>query len=221
MRAVRVLLADDHAIVRAALRLLVERIEGVTVVAEASDGLDALAQAQLHRPDVVVMDISMQGMNGIEATRRMKAEIPGSRVLILSSHTTEEFVQSALMAGASGYVVKDCLPLELAAAIEAVLRGDCYLSPGVSRHVVSGFVRGSAAPASGLALLTERQREVLQMIAEGKSTKQAAHALGLGVKTVETHRAALMQRLGIRDVAGLVLFAVRHGLIDVDRSTPK
>lgn len=217
MSTVRVLLADDHALILAALRLLVERIEGLKVVAEAFNGRDAIALAREHRPDLVIMDISMRELNGIEATSLIKAEMPGSHVLILSSHTTEEFVHRAIKAGASGYIVKDSLPHELSDAIRAVMRGDCYLSSSVSKHLVAGFVRGSATQESSLALLTARQREILQMVAEGKSTKKIAHVLGLSVKTVETHRAALMERLDIRDVAGLVLFAVRHGLVSVDR----
>jgi DNA-binding NarL/FixJ family response regulator len=216
MSAMRVLLADDHGLILAAMRLLVERIEGVTVVAEAFNGRDAVALAKLHRPDLVIMDISMRELNGIDATRQIKAEVEGSQVLILSSHTSEDFVHRAIRAGASGYLVKDSVPHELQDAIRALARGDSYMSPSVSKHLVSGFMRGGAAQESSLELLTGRQREILQMIAEGKSTKEIAHDLGLGVKTVETHRAALMGRLEIRDIAGLVLFAVRHGLVSVD-----
>ena len=218
MIPMRILLADDHALVRAGIRALIEAIEGATIVAEASNGREAVALAKAHAPDVVVMDISMTELNGIEATAQIKAEVPRSRVLILSMHTTDEFVRRALRAGASGYIVKDSAPLELRMALEAVQRDELYLSPRVSRGVVSGIVDGRAeAGESSLDALTPRQREILQMIAEGKSTKEIAFVLEVSVKTVETHRAALMERLGIRDIAGLVLYAVRHNLVSAER----
>ncbi|QJR11160.1 Response regulator UvrY [Usitatibacter rugosus] len=214
----RILLADDHALVRAGIRALIEEMEGATIVAEASNGREAVALAKAHSPDVVVMDISMTELNGIEATARIRTEAPGSRVLILSMHTTDDFVRRALKAGASGYLVKDSAPLELRMALDAVLRNEVYLSPRVSRGVVSGMVgRGADASESMLDALTPRQREVLQLIAEGKSTKEIAFALSLSAKTVETHRATLMERLDIHDIAGLVLFAVRHHLVSADR----
>lgn len=218
MIPMRILLADDHTLVRAGIRALIEAIEGATIVAEASNGREAVALAKAHAPDVVVMDISMTELNGIEATAQIKAEVPRSRVLILSMHTTDEFVRRALKAGASGYIVKDSAPLELRMALEAVQRDQVYLSPRVSRGVVSGIVDGRAEDGeSSLDALTPRQREILQLIAEGKSTKEIAFVLEVSVKTVETHRAALMERLGIRDIAGLVLYAVRHSLVSVER----
>jgi DNA-binding NarL/FixJ family response regulator len=217
MTVVRVLLADDHGLVLAAMRLLVERIPGVKVVAEAHDGREAVAAALEHRPDLVIMDISMRELNGIEATAQIKAALPATRVLMLSSHEGEEFVQRALKAGAAGYLLKDSMPQELEAAVQAIMRGNSFLSPGVSKHLVSSISRqGAERGESPLASLTARQREVLQLIAEGKSTKEIAHALKLGVKTIETHRAGLMERLGIHDVAGLTIFAVRHGLVSVE-----
>jgi DNA-binding NarL/FixJ family response regulator len=160
----------------------------------------------------------MTELNGIEATAQIKSEMPRSRVLILSMHTTDDFVRRALKAGASGYLVKDSAPLELRMALEAVLRDEVYLSPRVSRGVVSGMM--GARPAEGgessLDALTPRQREILQLIAEGKSTKEIAFVLEVSVKTVETHRAGLMERLGIRDIAGLVLYAVRHNLVSAE-----
>jgi DNA-binding NarL/FixJ family response regulator len=218
MTPMRILLADDHALVRAGIRALIEAIEGATIVAEASNGREAIALSREHAPDVVVMDISMRELNGIEATAQIKAETPRARVLILSMHTTEDFVRRALKAGASGYLVKDSAPLELRMALEAVLRDEVYLSPRVSRGVVTGFVRGRAQSGDpSLEGLTPRQREILQMIAEGKSTKEIAFVLEVSAKTVETHRAALMERLDIHDVAGLVLYAVRHELVSVER----
>ena len=214
---IRVLLADDHALVVEAMRLLLERIEGVKVVAEAHDGLEAVARARELRPDIAILDISMRELNGIEAARQIHDAVPETRILILSSHTDEEHVQRAVRAGVAGYLVKDSLPGELAAAVLAVARGGNYLSPGISGHVMAGVGRPISGDAATLESLSARQREVLRMLAEGKSTKEIAFALEVSVKTVETHRAAISERLGIRDVAGLVLFAVRSGLIDVDR----
>ncbi len=216
MNPVRILLADDHNLVRAGIRALIESIEGATIVAEAGDGREAVAMAATHRPDIAIMDISMKELNGIEATVQIKRAETCTRVLILSMHTTEDFVRRALKAGADGYIVKDSAPLELRLAIEAVMRGESYLSPRVSRHLVAVFVKAGTEHASSIDLLTPRQREVLQMIAEGCSTKRIAFALKLSVKTVETHRAALMERLDVRDVAGLVLYAVRNRLVSAD-----
>ncbi|MEO8384851.1 MAG: response regulator transcription factor [Betaproteobacteria bacterium] len=219
MSAIRVLLADDHALVLAGIRSLVEELGGTQIVAEASNGRDAVALAKQHKPDLVIMDISMHELNGIEATAQIMAEVPATKVLILSMHTTEDFVRRAIKAGAAGYLVKDSAPLDLKMAIAAVLRGEIYLSPRVSRHVVSGFLHGKPHQTeSSMDALTARQREILQMIAEGKSTKQIAFQLEVSIKTIETHRAALMERLDIHDLAGLVLYAVRHGVISVDRA---
>ncbi|HET7731118.1 MAG TPA: response regulator transcription factor [Usitatibacter sp.] len=218
-RAVRVLLADDHLLVRAGIRSLLDAIEGVSVVAEADNGRDAVTLARRHAPDVVLMDITMKELNGIEATAQLKAEMPQARVLILSMHSSEEFVTRALRAGANGYLVKDSAPLELRMALEAVMRDEIYLSPRVSRHVVAGMMQtgGGTTVDASRDQLTARQREILQMVAEGKSTKEIAFILDVSVKTVETHRSALMERLGIRDIAGLVVYAIQAGLIDIDR----
>jgi DNA-binding NarL/FixJ family response regulator len=214
---IRILLADDHTLVRAGIRALLEEIEGVTIVAEAANGRDAVAMAKVHKPNLVVMDISMEELNGIDATAQLKTELPATQVLILSMHTTEDFVRRALKAGACGYLVKDSAPLELAMAIEAIMRGEHYISSRVSKHLVSGLREGTREGESSIDGLTPRQREILQLIAEGKSTKQIAFVLKLSVKTVESHRAALMERLDIRDVAGLVLYAVRNRLVSVDQ----
>lgn len=218
MSALRVLLCDDHTLVRAGIRALVLETHDATIVAEADNGREAVALAKQHRPDLVVMDISMRELNGIEATAQIRAELPQTRVLILSMHTTEDFVRRALKAGASGYLVKDSAPLELTMAIEAIGRGETYISSRVSKTLLSGLVDGRPPQAeSSLDALTPRQREILQLIAEGKSTKEIAFTLSVSVKTVETHRAGLMERLRIHDIAGLVVFAVRHKLISVDR----
>ena len=219
MSLIRVLLADDHALVLAGIRALVEELGNTQIVAEANNGRDALALAIQHKPDLVIMDISMKELNGIEATEQIMAAVPTTRVLILSMHTTEDFVHRAIKAGASGYLVKDSAPVDLKMAIAAVLRDEIYLSSRVSKHVVSGFLHGKTNRGeSPMDMLTSRQREILQMIAEGKSTKQIAFQLNISVKTVETHRASLMERLDIHDIAGLVLYAVRHGVINVDRA---
>ncbi|HUJ01512.1 MAG TPA: response regulator transcription factor [Usitatibacter sp.] len=217
MSPLRVLLADDHKLVMAGIRALLAEIEGITIVAEAANGRDAVALAKEAAPGLVIMDISMKELSGIEATARIKAQQPQTRVLILSMHTTEDFLRRALKAGADGYLVKDSAPLELRMAIEAVMRGEPYISSRVSQHLVSDLREGRAPEQpSSLESLTPRQREILQMIAEGKSTKEIAFALEVSSKTVETHRAALMERLGIRDVAGLVIYAVRNRLVDID-----
>lgn len=221
MSALRVVLADDHKLVLAGIRSLVEGIEGTRIMGEAHDGREALALVREHRPDLVIMDISMKELNGIEATAQVMADFPATRVLILSMHVTEDFVRRALKAGAAGYLVKDCAPLELRLAIEAIRRGEVYVSSRVSHHLVTGLSQGQA-PAGEVPVdaLTPRQREILQMVAEGKSTKEIAFVLQVSVKTVETHRAALMERLGIRDIAGLVLYAVRHKLVSAERPLP-
>lgn len=217
MKKLRVLLADDHTLVRAGLRSLLQQMDNVEVVAEAQDGRQALAAAAEHRPDVVLMDVSMSGMNGLEATLQLKRDRPEVRVIILSMHATEEYVLQALRAGAAGYLLKDSAPLELALALQAVARGESYLSPPVSRQVVESYVQRTGGEAQPLAALTPRQREILQLIAEGNSTKEIAGRLALSVKTVETHRSQLMERLNIRDVPGLVRYAIRHGLVSADK----
>jgi DNA-binding NarL/FixJ family response regulator len=208
----RVLLADDHALVRAGLRSLLNGMPGVEVVAEASDGAEALELAMRERPDVVLMDIAMKGMGGLEATTRLRAELPQLKVIILSMHSSEEYVLQALRAGAAAYLIKDAATAELELALKSVARGETYLSPAISRQVVDGYVQRVGAAAEGDPL-TPRQREVLKRIAEGSSTKQIAFDLNLSVKTVETHRAQIMERLSIRDVAGLVRYAMRTGLV--------
>jgi DNA-binding NarL/FixJ family response regulator len=210
---IRVLLADDHALVRAGIRSLLNAMAEVEVVAEASSGEEALELAQTSRPDVVLMDIAMKGITGLEAAARMRDRVPEVRVVILSMHSGEEYVLQALRAGAAGYLLKDAATGELELALRSVMRGESWLSPAVSRQVVEGYVRsGESAPE----VLTARQREVLRLVAGGKSTKEIAFLLNLSVKTVETHRAQIMERLGIRDVAGLVRYALRTGLVPPD-----
>jgi DNA-binding NarL/FixJ family response regulator len=214
MAAVRVLVADDHALFRAGVRKLLQSFEGIQVVGEAADGHEALRLSGTERPDVLLMDIGMPGLNGVEAAARLTREGPRPRVVILSMHTGEDHVLRAIRAGAAGYLLKDASPAELEAAVRAVARGEIYLSPAISRYVVDDYVRRAGGDRSPLDRLTSRQREVLQLIAEGNTTKAIATRLVLSVKTVETHRAQLMERLEARDVATLVRLAIRVGLVE-------
>lgn len=212
-KLIRVLLADNHTLVRAGLRALLQNIEGIQVVAEAGDGREALHLIAVHQPDLVLMDIAMPEMNGLEATAHVVKEFPQVRVIILSMHANEEYVLQALRTGAMGYVLKDAGISELELAVRAIVRGETYLSPAVSKHVVADYVRRVSSEPSSLEQLTSRQREILQLIAEGRTTKEIADLLYVSVKTVETHRLQLMKRLNIHDVAGLVRYAIRMGLV--------
>jgi len=211
--SVRVVLADDHALVRAGIRSLLEGIAGIEVVGEARDGHEVIELVERLHPNLVFMDIAMPGLNGLEACARVVKSSPGTAVIILSMHSVQEYALQALRAGASGYLLKDADFAELELAIAAVSRGETYLSPAMSSHLVADFRRRVADQPNPLERLTSRHREVLQLIAEGNSTKNIAAKLRLSVKTVESHRAQLMDRLDIHDVAGLVRFAIRMGLI--------
>lgn len=213
MKLIRVLLADDHTLVRAGMRKLLESIPDLDVVGEAADGLGLLALVEQLRPDLVLMDIAMPGLNGLEATARVTKAWPDIRVVILSMHQSEEYVRQALRNGAAAYLLKDAAPAELDIAIKAVRRNETYLSPAVSKGVVSDYVQRLRGEETPTAQLTPRQREVLQLIAEGQSTKEIARRLELSVKTVDTHRSQLMRQLDIHEVAGLVRHALRIGLI--------
>lgn len=213
MSPVRVLLADDHTLVRAGLRKLLETSPDYVVVGEAGDGLALLELAQQLQPGLVLMDIAMPGLNGIEATARLVKSFPGIKVLILSMHQSEEYVRQALRHGAAAYLLKDAAPLELDLALSAVMRGETYLSPAVSKGVVHDYVQRLRDEEQPAAALSPRQREVLQLVAEGHSTKEIARRLDLSVKTVDTHRSQLMKQLDIHEVAGLVRYALRVGLV--------
>jgi DNA-binding NarL/FixJ family response regulator len=204
-----VILADDHQIVRQGIRTLVER-QGVTVVAEAADGLTLIEQARQHLPDLAIVDVSMPGLNGIDATRQMLAAVPTLAVVLLTMHDEELHVSAALRAGVRGYVLKTQAADELMDAIRTVSIGGTYLSPKVSRMVVSAYVSGADTAADPL---TARERIVLQLIAEGRTTKDIAATLNLTVKTAESYRARLMEKLDIHDTAGLVRYAIRRGVI--------
>jgi len=214
----RILLADDHALVRQGFRSLLASIPDFEVVGEAANGREALKLIRSVRPEVALMDISMPELNGLDATARALHEFPQLKVIILSMHAAEAYVLEALRTGAVGYVLKDVDAGELERAIRAVARGERFLTSSISHHVIDSFVRAERGErvVDG-AVLSPRQREVLQMIAEGKGTREIAAALDLSVKTIETHRAQLMQRLQIFDVAGLTRHALRIGLIDPER----
>ncbi len=202
--------------VRAGFRALLEKLEDVLVIGEVSDGRDAVRISKELEPDVVLMDIAMPGMNGLEATSRIHQECPRTKVLMLSMYTNEEYLKEALRSGAAGYLLKEADRAELELAIKTVCRGGTYLTPAVAKFTVDLYCRQEEAPAGPLGKLTGRQREILQLIAEGCSTKQIAQRLEVSVKTVETHRAQLMERLGIHDLPGLVRLAIRTGLVRPD-----
>jgi DNA-binding NarL/FixJ family response regulator len=214
---IRVVLADDHNLVRAGIRALLERIPEVTVVGEAGDGREALALIAREKPDVALLDIGMPELNGLEAADRIARETPRTRLVVLSMHANESYVSHALRLGVAGYVLKEACAEELPLLLRAIMKGETYLSPGISTRVVETLRTrmgdGASAAAAPAEILTPRQREILQLIAEGKNTKEIAHRLDLSVKTVETHRAQLMDRLDIHDVAGLVRYAMRAGLV--------
>lgn len=215
-KPLRVLLVDDHALVRAGIRTLLDAMPGVTVVAEAGDGAEALAQAAACRPDVVLTDIAMGNFSGLRLLAELRQSAPAVRTLILSMHDDIEYVQEALKCGAAGYLLKDAAKVELELALRAVAGGGTYLSPAIARKVSGEYVALLESAPSGLDPLTARQREILRRIAEGQSTKEIAFQLQLSIKTVETHRAQIMRRLDIHDVPGLVRFAVRTGLVSAD-----
>ena len=195
------------------MRSLLQVLPGVEIVAEAANGREAVELAQRHRPDIVLMDITMKDLNGLDATLRIKQENPAIQVIIVSMHESEDFVAQAFRAGASGYLVKDSAEPELELALSAILRGETYLSPRISRQVVDAFLGRAEAASPTERQLTARQREILQLIAEGHGTKELAFRLGLSIKTVEAHRSQIMKRLDIWDVPGLVRYAIRSGLI--------
>lgn len=215
--SIRVVLADDHVLIRAGLRALLQSLPNVDVVGEAGDGHEAVDVASRLEPNVVIMDIGMSNMNGLEAASRITRQSPGVRVIMLSMHANEEYVGQALDAGASGYLLKGAEPAELELALKAVVRGETYLSPSISRQLVQDYLSHRKEKLGSAVELTARQREVLQLVAEGRSTKEIARMLGVSIKTVETHRTELMRRLDIHDVAGLVRYAIRRGLVSTER----
>jgi len=215
MENVRILLADDHNILRDGMRLLLERQPGFAVVGEAGDGREIVELAREHHPDVVVMDIAMPNMNGIEATRRIVEKQPETGVVILSMHYDESYVLRSLKAGARAYLLKDALKSELIAAIRAVAEGRSFFSPKVSRILQEDYVEALARKDAddSYELLTDREREILQLVAEGKTNKEIATILNVSLYTVDTHRTHILQKLNLHSVPELILYAVRKGII--------
>ena len=215
MRKIRVLLADDHQLMRSGIRLMLERETNLSVVGEANDGREAVALAKSLRPDVVVMDIGMANLNGIEAAQQMTGDRAEIAVVMLSMHSDESYVLRALKAGARAYLLKDSAEADLIKAVHAVAGGKSFFSPAVSKVLLDDYVRKlrRSGTEDAYDLLTPREREVLQLIAEGKSNKDIANLLNLSVYTVESHRANLMEKLNVRGLPELILYAVRKGII--------
>jgi DNA-binding NarL/FixJ family response regulator len=213
METLRLVLVDDHRLLRAGLRELLRNTTGMEVVGEAGSGDEALALIEALSPDVLVTDIGMPGMTGIELAERASQMSPGMRVLMLTMHANEEYVYQAFRAGATGYLLKDCTAAELEFAVRAVAAGDVYLTPRIARPLVAFYLRHAEGRHGFLEELTPRQREILRLIADGHTTKEIARLLNVTIKTAEKHRTQLMQRLGIHEIAGLVRYAVRVGLV--------
>lgn len=218
-REIRLMIVDDHTIVRQGLRRLLEDGEGMEVIGEAVDGRDAVAKALDLLPDIVIMDLSMPGLHGLEATRQIVKRLPKTKVLILSMHKNDAYVQQALRAGASGYILKDSASEEVLGAIRSVSRGDSYLSPSISRVLIDDYLR-LCTPGGGTRSLydklTVREREIFQLLAEGNKNQQIADRLHVSVKTVETHRAHIMEKLNLGNIAELVKYAIEIGIIQLD-----
>lgn len=212
---VRILLADDHTIVRKGLRMLLESHEGFQVVAEAANGLDAVDLTERHRPDVVVMDVAMPVLNGIEAARQIAAKDLGTEIVFLSMHSDESYVLKALKSGARGYLLKDSAEHDLIHAVTTVHEGKAFFSPAISKMLVEDYVRQMREQKveDSYDLLTGRERQVLQLLAEGRSNKEAANLLDLSLHTVETHRGNIMQKLNLHSGAEIILYAIRKGVI--------
>jgi len=217
MMGTKLLLVDDHKIMRHGIRSLLEKEAGMEVLEETNNGRTAIELARNLSPDVVIMDISMHDLNGIEATRQITSELPEVKVIILSMHSDRQIIADALQAGAAGYLLKDCEFEELVRAIETVVSNRTYLSPEIADILVENFVRKSPLSESTTSsVLTSREREVLQLLAEGNTTKEIAHSLCLSTKTVETHRRQMMEKLNIYSVANLIKFAIRTGLTSLE-----
>jgi DNA-binding NarL/FixJ family response regulator len=212
-RAIRVLVADDHRLVREGLVSLLAESGDCEVVAEAADGIEAVERTIDTRPDVAVVDLTMPRLGGLEAVRRIRAEAPATRVLVLTVHDDEEYVVPVMRAGAHGYLLKDSAASELLAAVRALAAGQGYLGPQAARVLVERYRRPERAPDDPYGALTPREREVFHLVVEGRTTKEVAKGLGIGVKTAENHRARMMEKLGVHNGAELVLYAARRGLL--------
>jgi DNA-binding NarL/FixJ family response regulator len=208
--ALRILLVDDHQILREGLKVLLER-EGFDVVGEAGDGQEAVRLAGTLHPDVAIVDFSMPSLNGVNAARKIQQVSPATRNILLTMHTEDAYVLESIRAGIRAYVLKTQATADLVHAIHDVVRGQIYLSPGISRVLVDAYLGGTEQAADPLTI---REQEVLQLVAEGKTAKEIAHLLGMSVKTAETHRSRIMEKLDIHDIAGLVRYAIRRGIIE-------
>jgi two-component system response regulator NreC len=217
---IRVLLVDDHAIVRAGLRMILAAEPDMTMVGEAADGESALRMTEETHPDVVVMDISMPGMSGLEGIRRLKESVPDTQVVVLTMHEDQRYFFQALEAGASGYVIKGAAPIELLTAIRAVRKGQAYFCPSLAKQMLNDYLRradaGSEKEKDALGKLSDREKEVLKYIAEGKTGREIAAILYLSPNTVERHRANIMDKLGLHNRAELIKFAIRKGLVTLE-----
>ena len=213
MHPIHVLIADDHHLVRAGIVALLKSINNVTVITQAGDGREALALIEREHPDIALLDIVMPLLNGLDVAARVTKKWPDVRVLMLSAYANEEYVLRALHVGAMGYLIKDADTFELELALRTLMHGESYLSPGISKNFIVDYAQRIGDVATSAKLLTSRQREVLQSLVEGHSTKEIAAQLRISIKTVETHRTDLMERLKIHDLAGLVRFAMRAGLL--------
>jgi len=215
MKGIRVLLVDDHAILRAGLRALLSSYPCLEVVGEASDGEEALSRVSELKPDVVVMDIAMPGVNGLTATRQILEIHPETKILILTQYSNKEYVLPLLKVGAAGYVLKQAVDTDLVSAIRAVARGESFLYPSVAKTVLEAYLEGPGQePGDPYTLLTDREREVLILIAQGRTTREIAEILHISPNTVDVHRARLMRKLGLHNVAQLSVYAARRGLVD-------
>ncbi len=214
MKKIRVLIAEDHTIVRQGLCALLRSEPDIEVVGEASDGSEAVEMAERLNPDIILMDIGMRTLNGLDATRKIKKTLPHIRILVLTMYDNEEWIFQILKAGATGYLIKDSAMTDLISAIRAVHRGDSYLSPSISRKVIDDYIRRAEGgeKASAADLLSGREREILQLIAEGNSIPKVASLLCISKKTVEAHKNHIMEKLGIHDKVGLIKYAIRKGL---------
>jgi two-component system response regulator NreC len=215
LRKIKVLLADDHKMIRAGLRLVLEQQPDIAVAGEADDGRQAVSLAQELKPDVVVMDIGMPNLNGIEASLQIKQALQETAIVMLSMHSDEGYILRALRAGAAGYILKDSAEADLVGAVRAVADGKSFFSPKVSRILLEDYMRKlrKTGAEDSYDLLSAREREILQLVAEGKSSKEIAHLLSLSVYTVETHRGNIMQKLNLRGIPELILYAVRKGIV--------
>jgi len=215
MRKTRILLADDHKLMRSGLKVLIEQQPGLAIVGEAADGREAVALAKTLKPDVVVMDIGMPNLNGIEAAHQITQALPEIAVVMLSMHSDESYILRALKAGAKGYLLKDSAEADLIRAVHAVAGGKSFFSPAVSKVLLDDYVRKlkRSGTEDSYDLLTPREREILQLVAEGKSNKDIANLLNLSVHTIETHRSNIMEKLNLRGIPELILYAVRRGII--------